>query len=54
MLRREREAVPDSFLLPLLPAGAAGEVQVRRRAAYVAILWERLRGPRTFNAMAYP
>lgn len=38
--------VPDSFLAPLLPPGAAAESLARRRAAYVAFLWKRLQGPR--------
>ena len=59
LLTRERleailETVPDSFLLPLLPKGAAGEALARRRAGYVAFLWKRLRGPHTFGSMAKP
>ena len=38
-------AVPDSFLLPLV--GDASLV-ARRRAAYEAYLWQRLRAPRPF------
>jgi hypothetical protein len=50
-LTRERleavvEAVPASFLAPLLPPGPAGSTLARRRAGYVAILWKRLRAPR--------
>ena len=59
LMTRERleailEAVPDSFLLPLLPPGAAREALIRRRAAYVAFLWKRLQGPHSFGAMAEP
>lgn len=44
--------VPDTFLLPLLAAGGdivnAQATLLRRRAAYVAFLWKRLRAPRSF------
>lgn len=43
--------VPDSFLRPLLPGGASAEPLDRRRAAYAAVLWKRLRGPRSFTAI---
>lgn len=43
------DAVPDDFLLPLLPNLAAGEAELRReREAYVAYLWKRLKAPRPF------
>jgi hypothetical protein len=45
--------VPDSFLEPLLPPDDAAPLveQVRRRrAAYVAFLWKRLKAPRAFIA----
>jgi hypothetical protein len=44
------EEVPDSFLLPLLAGEPAGEAERlrRRRAAYVAYLWKRLKPPRRF------
>ena len=45
------EAVPDSFLLPLLQSNAQVDTAsrlVRRRAAYVAFLWKRLQPPRSF------
>jgi hypothetical protein len=54
VLEEALAAVPDDFLRPLLPAGrsdAPGAVD-RRRAAYVAYLWKRLKGPRTFWAAA--
>jgi hypothetical protein len=46
-------AVPESFLLPLLAAEAddaatAASRLARRRAAYVAFLWKRLKAPRPF------
>ncbi len=44
-------AVPDSFLLPLLPAPATGGALARRRAAYVAFLWKRLQAPHRFAPM---
>ncbi len=44
--------VPDTFLAPLLPPNLlwsdADEALRRRRAAYVAFLWKRLAGPRSF------
>jgi hypothetical protein len=40
--------VPDSFLRPLLPSPATTEAAERRRSAYAAFLWNRLRGPRPF------
>lgn len=44
--------VPASFLVPLLPATSTDaerdEALRRRRAAYVAFLWKRLRAPRGF------
>jgi hypothetical protein len=36
--------IPDAFLTPLVDA----EALRRRRAAYVAFLWKRLKGPRTW------
>jgi len=38
-------AVPDEFMLPLVPRGSD---PTRHRAAYVAYLWKRLRVPRPF------
>jgi hypothetical protein len=47
------EAVPDSFLqpLPVLPAIDADIIEplARRRAAYAAFLWKRLKAPRDFR-----
>jgi len=40
--------IPDSFLRPLLPAPATTDAAERRRSAYAAFLWKRLRGPRPF------
>lgn len=40
--------VPASFLEPLLAGEAPADALTRRRAAYVAFLWKRLRGPRQF------
>jgi len=44
-------AVPDTFLEALLPATGAdpGDALARRRAAYVAFLWKRLKSPRDFR-----
>lgn len=45
-------AVPDAFLLPLLPAPASQAALARRRAAYVAFLWKRLQAPHRFAPAA--
>jgi hypothetical protein len=47
-LRAAVEVVPDDFLAPLLPDGADAGAIARRREAYVAFLWKRLRPPRPF------
>ncbi|MBC7791412.1 MAG: hypothetical protein H7Z74_15815 [Anaerolineae bacterium] len=50
-------AVPDSFLLPMLESHASvypASQLVRRRAAYVAFLWKRLRPPRSFLSARPP
>jgi hypothetical protein len=54
MLTRERlehavAQVPDEFLTPLL--GEGGDLD-RRRAAYVAVLWKRLKAPRAWGTSA--
>jgi HipA-like kinase len=46
--------VPDSFLAPLLAPDASPARLARRRAAYVAFLWKRLRGERAFASNALP
>jgi hypothetical protein len=47
-LEQALDAVPDDFLLPLLPE-RAGTTELRReREAYVAFLWKRLKPPRPF------
>ncbi len=43
------ELVPESFLEPLIGAGGSDRIS-RRRAAYVAFLWKRLRGEHRFNS----
>ena len=40
--------VPDCFLAPLMPPGASTKSIDRRRQAYVAYLWKRLKFPRPF------
>ena len=42
-------AVPDEFLRPLVAAPTAAALR-RRREAYAAFLWKRLKPPRTFAA----
>jgi hypothetical protein len=41
--------VPDEFLRPMLGADADGEALRRRRGAYVAYLWKRLKAPREWG-----
>lgn len=41
-------AVPDDFLVPLLPSSVPEDALARRRAAYVAFLWKRLKPPSPF------
>lgn len=55
ILEKSVAAVPITFLLPLLPStisDKSSELQekriMRRRAAYVAFLWKRLKFPRNF------
>jgi hypothetical protein len=47
-LERAVATVPESFLIPLLPPPVTPEHLARRRAAYVAFLWKRLKGPHSF------
>lgn len=49
-------AVPDTFLEPLLRATESdmADAVARRRAAYVAFLWKRLKAPRDFRAVVAP
>jgi len=47
-LRAAVSEVPDDFLSPLLPPSAGVAALPRRRDAYVAFLWKRLRPPRPF------
>lgn len=47
-LRAAVDAVPDAFLAPLLPAAVCTSALTRRREAYVAFLWKRLKPPRPF------
>jgi len=44
------DQVPDSFLAPLIAPPPDAEGIARRRQAYVAFLWKRLRGPHHFSA----
>jgi hypothetical protein len=48
--------VPDSFLEPLLPAAGVdmSDALARRRAAYVAFLWKRIKTPRDFRITVAP
>jgi hypothetical protein len=47
-LEQAVNAVPDDFLLPLLPQHAGSAELLREREAYVAFLWKRLKPPRPF------
>ncbi|MEO0827083.1 MAG: HipA family kinase [Cyanobacteria bacterium J06639_16] len=40
--------IPDCFLQPLLPPAASAQKLERRRQAYAAFLWKRLKSPRPF------
>lgn len=48
--------VPDDFLAQLLPSGVSitGDALLRRRAAYVAFLWKRLKAPRAWVGVEQP
>jgi hypothetical protein len=48
MIRAAVQVVPDDFLKPLLGATTAPDALARRREAYVAFLWKRLKPPRPF------
>jgi len=50
VLGRAVAAVPDELLRPLVPPGSSDAVIERRRLAYAAFLWKRLRSPRPFLA----
>lgn len=43
--------IPDCFLQPLLNSGASAEKIERKRQAYFAFLWKRLKSPRPFMDM---
>jgi hypothetical protein len=45
-IRAAVDAVPDEFLAPLLPPAAPSTAFTRRREAYGAFLWKRLKAPR--------
>lgn len=47
VLRAALAEVPDEFLRPLVSDGRSGALE-RRREAYVAFLWKRLKAPRPF------
>lgn len=51
-LRAAVAAVPDDFLAPLLPAAATAATLARRREAYAAFLWKRLKPPRAIMERA--
>jgi hypothetical protein len=48
VLERAVAQVPHDFLVPLVPPGGRGDRIARRRTAYVAFLWKRLKPPRPF------
>jgi hypothetical protein len=49
-------AVPDTFLAPLIRSVGddLADAIARRRAAYVAFLWKRLKAPRDFRVVVAP
>jgi hypothetical protein len=49
VLAKAAAVMPESFLTPLVLAPAEPERIERRRAAYAAFLWKRLRGPRPWG-----
>ena len=48
VIRAAVQTVPDDFLEPLLGSRATPVALTRRREAYVAFLWKRLKPPRPF------
>ena len=46
--------VPDEFVLPLIDGEGSADAVRRRRAAYGAFLWKRLRSPRGFLSAIAP
>jgi hypothetical protein len=48
-LREAVREVPDTFLGALLPPSAGADAILRRREAYTAFLWKRLKPPRPFS-----
>jgi hypothetical protein len=48
VIERAVAQVPDDFLRPLLARGTGADKLARRRAAYLAFLWKRLKPPRPF------
>lgn len=50
VLRAAVADVPDDFIAPLLRGAATPIALHRRREAYVAFLWKRLKAPRAFAA----
>ena len=53
ILRAAFASVPDEFLAPLVPMGSARAIE-RRREAYSAFLWKRLKAPRAFAETSNP
>lgn len=49
VLEEVSRSIPSTFLRPLLPPDASDDTLERRRAAYGAFLWKRLKGPRKFR-----
>jgi hypothetical protein len=47
-IRQAVQQVPEEFLLPLLHAPPTAEALRRRREAYIAFLWKRMRAPGQF------
>lgn len=47
-IRAAIEEVPDDFIRPLLASNATSREVSRRREAYLAFLWKRLKPPRPF------
>jgi hypothetical protein len=49
LIKSAVQEVPDEFLRPLVPLGARPDAVARRREAYSAFLWKRVKSPRQFT-----
>ena len=54
IIRAAVHDVPDAFFTPLLPGSSRSTTLPRRREAYVAFLWKRLKPPRSLLSSTQP